>query len=117
MGRSRGDEPESHLSIEWSAIYHPEWDERPQAYFDAGLVAWNRSRRLAKVHDPAIGFTSYLGIQHFDPARWHLPGDATTKFFASFLVTGRSASLRTFASIGEAITAVREFHALLAYRG
>lgn len=116
MRDSRGDEPEGNLSIEWSSIYRREWDESPGEYVAAGLVARGRSRRLAKLHDPERGFSSYLGVQHFEPARYHLSGPATTKFFASFLVRECSADLRTFASLRDALIAVRAFHARLTER-
>jgi hypothetical protein len=108
-----GAEPDSVLHITWSAIYHPEWDTTPQAYVTAGLVGWDRSRRLAKAYDPSRGFTSYLGVQHFDPTRWNVPGRPVAKFFASFLVRGRTAALRTFPTMTKALAEVQAFHARL----
>lgn len=113
MREDRGDARETALRCEWSSIYRPEWDESAQEYIAAGLVAWRRARRLARLNDPTVRFTAYLGVQHFDPALWHLPGEPTTRFFASFLVVGQSAELRTFASMCDALAAVRAFHAHL----
>jgi hypothetical protein len=101
------------LDITWSATYRPAWDSTPQAYVEAGFVSWGRSRRLAKAHDPRVDFTSYLGLQHFDPARWHLPGLPTAKFFASFLIRGRTVGLHTYPTMNEALAAVQTFHARL----
>ncbi len=107
-------EAEGELHIEWSAIYRSEWDEQPQQYIAAGLLAWNRSRRLAKVHDPLRRFTAYLGVRHFDPVRWNVPGDPTTTYFASFFINRRTIALHTYPSLGDALAAVRQFHASLA---
>jgi hypothetical protein len=105
--------PRSGLHLTWSSIYHPEWDWTPHAYVAAGLVGWGRSRRLAKAHDLQAGFTSYLGIQHFDPAHWNLPGIPSAKFFASFLVRRRTVALHTYPTMDQALAAVQEFHAHL----
>ena len=69
--------PNSHdgLTLRWSPVYQPQWDETPQAYVDAGIVGVGRSRRLARAEDRQRGFKAYLGIQHWDPSRWNLPGD------------------------------------------
>ncbi len=104
---------ESGPRIVWSPIYHPTWDRTAEEYVAAGLVGWGRSRRLAKAYDRAHGFVAYLGVQHFDPARWNLSGDPTTKFFASFIVRGRTADLQTYLALGDALAAVRAFHARL----
>jgi hypothetical protein len=101
------------LHVAWSSIYRSPWDARPEEYVSAGLVGWGRSRRLAKIQDSARAFKSYLGVQCFDPTRWNLPGDPSIKFFASFFVDGRTAGLRTYPTIGEALAAVRAFHAEL----
>jgi hypothetical protein len=113
MRDAQDDELGGELRIAWSAIYHPEWDATPLEYVAAGLVGWGRSRRLAKAHDAARAFTSYLGVQHFDPARWNLPGLPTAKFFASFFVSGRTVGLHTYPTMAAALTAIRSFHARL----
>ena len=69
------------LSIHWSPIYQAEWDQAPEAYVDAGVVGVGRSRRLAKAEDASRAFTAYLGVQHWDPARWNLPGEARYFWF------------------------------------
>ncbi len=104
------------LTIAWSPIYQPSWDATPQAYVDAGVIAPGRSRRLAKVTDTRRDFKAYLGVQHFEPARWNLPGDATAKFFASFFVNGRTVALRTYPTMAEALVAVQAFADALAKR-
>ncbi len=98
------------LRISWSAIYCPGWDARPEEYVTSGLVGWGRSRRLARIHDATSAFTAYLGIQHFDPARWNLPGAPVAKYFASLLVRGRTVDLHTYPTMNDALAAVRTFH-------
>jgi hypothetical protein len=99
------------LRIQYAAIYHAEWDARPDEYVAAGLVGWGRSRRLAKLQDPAGHFVAYVGIHHADPARWNLPGEPVARFFASILVRGRTLELRTYATMDDALGAVRASHA------
>lgn len=99
-------ELESGLVITWSPAYHPAWDDVPQAYVDAEVVAPGRSRRLAKAVDARRDFKAYLGVQHFDPARWNLPGEPTAKFFASFFISGRTIALRTYPTMADALAAV-----------
>jgi hypothetical protein len=101
-------------SIVWSPIHHPAWDENPREYVEAGFVAWGRSRRLARVTDPSVAFKAYLGVQHFDPSRWMLPGEPTAKFFLSLFVAGRTVSMRTFPTVREALAALDTFYAMLA---
>lgn len=101
----------------WSPIYHPAWDATPHEYVEAGLVGWSRSRRLARVADPAVAFKAYLGVQHFDPARWMLPGEPTAKYFLSLFVAGRTIAMRTFPTLREALAALDTFYAALAPGG
>lgn len=101
----------STLTIAWSPIYHAEWDTTPEVYVDAGLVGWGRSRRLARAEDTTLAFRAYLGVQHFDPAQWNLPGDATAKFFLSIRLHGQTLWLRTFPAMGEVMAALRAAHA------
>lgn len=102
-------------SMVWSPIYNPAWDESPDEYTEAGFVIWGRSRRLARAADPSVAFKAYLGVQHFDPARWMLPGEPTAKFFLSLFVAGRTISMRTFPTLGEARAALERFYASLTH--
>lgn len=101
------------LTYEWSAIYHPEWDAAPEEYVECGLVGWSHSRRLARIEDPARAFKAYLGVQHFDPCRWNLPGEPATKFFLSLFVRQRTVALRTYPTLAEARAELVRFHASL----
>jgi len=101
------------LTILWSPVYRPGWDANPQAYVDARIVAPGRSRRLAKFSAPCREFKAYLGVQHFEPARWNLPGEPTAKFFASFFVSGRTVALRTYPTLPAALAAIQAFAAAL----
>ena len=97
------------LGIQWSPAYRPEWDETPEAYLDAGAVGWGRSRRLGKLVDEGLALKAYLGVQHFDPARWGVAGEARAKFFLSLFVGGRTVSLRTYPTMGDARDALQAF--------
>jgi hypothetical protein len=66
---------------------------------------------LARAEDAALAFKAYIGVQHFDPARWNLPGEATAKYFLSVIARGRTLWLRTFPTMGEALAALRAAHA------
>lgn len=98
------------LLLAWSAAYHPEWDADPAAYVAAGLVGWGRSRRLARAADPARGFKAYLGVHHNDPGRWGRPEPPNAAFFLSLFLFGRTVTLRTFATLPEALAELRAFH-------
>lgn len=98
------------LSVRWSPAYWAEWDETPEAYVEQGHVAWGRSRRLARFDDAALGFKAYVGVQHDDPARWNVPGEARARFFLSLFVENRTVMLRTFGTMCEALTALALFH-------
>lgn len=84
------------LQFHWSPLYDPEWNAAPNRYVEAGVVAWGRSRRLARVDVPAYAFKSYLGIQAWDPRRWNLPGAPEAKFFLSTFAHGHTLAMRTF---------------------
>lgn len=101
------------LIYKWSAIYHPEWDATPEEYVAGGLVGWGSSRRLARVADPARAFKAYLGVQHFDPGRWNLPGEPSAKFFLSLFVRNRTVSLHTYPTLDAARAELARFHASL----
>lgn len=89
----------SGLTIQWADVYHPEWDDAPQAYVEAGIVAEGRSRRLARAEDISRAFKAYLGVQHWDPSRWNLPGEERAVFFLSLFHHNRTISLRTYPTI------------------
>lgn len=96
------------LEVRWSPIYQPQWDDEPQAYVNAGVVAAGRSRRLAKALDRCSAFKAYLGVQHWDPARWNLPGEARAVFFLSLFQHNRTLALRTYPSLVVALTALED---------
>lgn len=101
------------LRITWSPIYNPAWDDTPESYTAHNLVAWGRSRRLARCEDPRVHFKAYIGIQHHDPARWHVAGEPRTRYFLSLFLAGRTHSLRTYSTLAEAVAALHAFHASL----
>jgi hypothetical protein len=101
-------------SITWAPIYRAEWDDEPQAYVAAGLVGWGRSRRLGRVAVPERAFKAYLGVQHFDPARWGIAGEARAKFFVSLFVGGRTVGLHTHPTMAAARGELADFYARLA---
>ena len=98
------------LRIHWSSIYNPAWDDTPDAYVEHGLVAWGRSRRLARCDAPRIHVKAYIGVQHDDPARWHVAGEPRTRFFLSLFLAGRTISLRTYPILADALAALYAFH-------
>lgn len=94
------------LTIHWSPVYQPAWDETPQAYVDAGIVGVGRSRRLAKAEGASRGFKAYLGVQHWDPARWRLVGEERAVFFLSLFRDRRTLALRTYPTLTAALAAL-----------
>lgn len=101
------------LTIDWSPAYRSEWDATPDAYVAHGVVAWGRSRRLAKARDAAADFKAYLGIQHFDPGRWHVPGEPRAVYFLSLFLRNQTLALRTYAHLADALAALEHFHTQL----
>lgn len=101
------------LIIAWSAAYRQHWDLTPSAYQEHGVVGWGRSRRLARAHDASRAFKAYLGVQHSDPARWHLAGEPRAVFFLSLFLDGRTVTLRTFPTLPDALVALQDFHSRL----
>ena len=101
------------LTIVWSPTYRPEWDDEPHEYVAYGVVGWGRSRRLARTEDAARRFKAYLGVQHFDPARYGLTGAAQAKFFVSLFVGGRTVGLLTYPTLRPAREALERFHTAL----
>ncbi len=100
----------SELAFAWSSIYHRDWDDTPEAYVSAGLVGWGRSRRLARVDDPALALRAYLGVRHFDPSMWNLTGEATATFFLSIRVQGQTLWLRIFPTMRDTLAALHAAH-------
>lgn len=101
------------LRIQWSPIYNPAWDDTPDAYVEHGLVAWSRSRRLARCEDPRRQLKAYIGVQHDDPARWHVAGEPRTRYFLSLFLAGRTVSLRTYPTLADALVTLYAFYATL----
>ena len=102
------------LTVVWSAAYRPAWDATPEAYVEDGVVGWSRSRRLARAEDASAGFKAYVGIQHYDPSRWHVAGAPRAVFFVSFFQGSRTLALRTFPTMDVALAELRRVHAGLA---
>ena len=102
------------LAIEWSAAYSAAWDATPERYVEEDIVGWGRSRRLGRYANDALNLKAYLGIQHYDPGRWGVDGAATSKFFLSIFVDRKTISLRTFATMGEALDALTTYQTLRA---
>lgn len=101
------------LHISWSPAYRAAWDDTPEAYLAHGMVAWGRSRRLARFEDARRAFKGYLGVQHADPTRWHGAGEPRTVYFVSIFLLGRTVTLRTFPTLAAALGEARRFHARL----
>lgn len=95
--------------IRWSPIYEPGWDETPEAYVEHGTVMWGRSRRLGKYGEDARGLKAYIGVQHFDPARWYTSGEPVARFFVSLFLHGRTVALRTYPTMDAALAALAAF--------
>ncbi len=106
---------ESSLLIVWSPIYRSEWDDTPEAYLAHGVVRWGRSRRLAKAEDARRAFKGYLGVQHYDPRRWHGAGEPRATFFLSLFIANRTLALHTYATLAEARAELGRFHARVAH--
>lgn len=98
------------LTLRWSKDYQPAWDGTPASYVEHDIVGWGRSRRLARAQDPARAFHAYLGVQHYDPGRWHVVGEPRAVYFLSLFLAGRTIALRTFPTLGEALAELRAFH-------
>lgn len=94
------------VSIAWSPVYEPDWNEAPERYLEAGEVRWGRSRRLARIVAPKCAFKSYFGVQAWEPARWNLPGDPEVKYFLSLFSSGRTLALRTYPTGQDALAAL-----------
>src|SRR5262245_22220991 len=102
------------MEIEWAPWYHPDWDGRPERYVAEGVVGRGYSKRLAKARDDRLGLKAYIGVQHYDPGRWNLPGEPSGRFFLSLFIHGQTVSLRTYPTIEAAVSALASSHTALA---
>ncbi len=102
------------LTLHWSSVYQPAWDTTPEAYVEAHVVAWERTRRLLRADDTRLGMKAYLGVRHSDPSRWGLPGEPHAVFFLSVLLGARTLFLRTYPTVPAALATLRATHAQLA---
>jgi hypothetical protein len=86
-------------AIDWNAEYHPEWDNTPERYEQAGIVGWGKSRRLGIYRNGPI--KAYIGLQHVDTSKhgWNIADEPYTRFFISLFVNNRVVTLRTFPAI------------------
>jgi hypothetical protein len=101
------------MEIVWAAWYRPDWNERPERYVEEEVVNWGRSMRLAKARDDRLGLKAYIGVQHYDPSRWNLPGEPSARFFLSLFVHGQTASVLTYPTIQAALAALAAFQDML----
>lgn len=96
------------LQIRWSMWYEPAWNAAPERYMAADIVAWGRSRRLARFEVPAYGFKSYLGVQAWDPGQRNLPGVPEVRVFLSTFAHKRTLAMRTVADVDLALDALAD---------
>ncbi|HEY7849579.1 MAG TPA: hypothetical protein VIC27_05905 [Ktedonobacterales bacterium] len=115
-GHAHDDAQAAGLTLHWSPVYQPAWDATPDAYVAAGVVAWERTRRLLRADDARIGLKAYIGVRHSDPARWGLAGEPRTTFFLSVLLGKTTIFLHTRPTIPDALAELRRTHAHLAER-
>ena len=89
--------------IDWHREYRPEWDSDPNAYAEHDIVQWGKSRRLGLLRLGRV--KAYLGVQHVDPdkAGWAIVDAPTARFFVSVFLSGRVLTLRTYATMHEAL--------------
>lgn len=104
------------MRLQWSPAWRPEWASAPEAYVEAGVLGWERTRRLLRGDDTRLSLRVYLGVRHTDPTRWGLVGEPRATFFASALRGGRTLILRTYPTAAEALNALGEVRAELASR-
>ena len=104
------------MKIEWATWYRPDWDGQPERYIEEGVVRWGYSRRLAKARDDRLGLKAFIGVQHYDPSHWNLPGEPSVRFFLSLFVHGQTVSLRTYSTIQTALAALAAFQDILRTR-
>ena len=101
------------MRLQFSSEWRAEWASAPEAYIAAGVVGWERTRRLLRGDDPVLGLRVYLGVRHTDPSRWGLEGEPSATFFASALSSGRTLFLRTYPTAMEALNALSAVRAEL----
>ena len=95
------------LPLLWSANYHPEWDETPEAYLEAKIVAPARSRRLGRYSDPQRERKGYIGVYH---QAGYQGSEGRTRFFLSLFVRGRAPGLWSYATMQGLLAALEAFH-------
>lgn len=95
--------------VVWHSAYRPEWDATPQKYAEQGLVRWGKSRRLGMLRHGRV--KAYLGVQHVDPGRpgWAIVDEPTARFFLSVFVSGKVVTLKTHATMHEALEMLAAF--------
>jgi len=96
------------LHIAWSEHYTPAWNMAPEQYVAHDIVAWGRSRRLARITSESGRVKAYLGVQHSDPSRWGGAGEPQARFFLSLFLDGRTLFLRTYPTQAEALGALHD---------
>ncbi|HZC08206.1 MAG TPA: hypothetical protein VE338_21395 [Ktedonobacterales bacterium] len=104
------------LTMRWAPVYQQVWDDTPDAYVAAGVVGWERTRRLLRADDSRLGMKAYIGVRHSDPTRWGLPGEPRAVFFLSLLLGKQTLFLRSYPTIPEALAELHAAHARLAER-
>jgi hypothetical protein len=95
--------------VEWHREYRPEWDATPNEYADHDIVQWGKSRRLGLLRHGRV--KAYLGVQHVDPGKtgWAIVDEPTARFFVSIFVSGRVVTLKTHATMHEALEMLAAF--------
>ena len=63
-----------------------------------------------------LGLKAYIGVQHYDPSRWNLPGEPSARYFLSLFVHGQTISLQTYPTIQAALAALAAFQDMLRAR-
>ena len=96
------------LPITWSANYHSEWDETPETYLQARIVAPTRSRRLGRYSDPRRERKGYIGVYH---QAGYLESEGHTRFFLSLFVRKHTLGLRSYARMQDLLAVLDAFHA------
>ena len=96
------------LPIDWSVSYHPEWDETPEAYLRAGIVAPTRSRRLGRYSDPQRQRKGYIGVYH---QTGYQESEGRARFFLSLFVRGHTLGLKSYATMQALLAVLEAFHA------
>src|SRR3954454_21230900 len=108
-GASQLDTARLRSLITWSPEYRVDWDETPGFYAEHGVVSWGKSRRLGLLRLGRV--KAYLGVQHIDPAvpGWGIVDAPEARFFLSILVSNRTVTLRSFPTMGAALSFLLSF--------